>query len=196
MTTGKTFAPTRKGARTRPLFLVLALALTTGCYQTIGGGYANKFAGDPIDRTGSHGGRIHYVLASDDAIKAEGGGASIHGKIDLQIGEYGVRASDAFGVMWTQALSSHVRGFVRPSLDLVVLGVEEPPAGQKAGDPFVGIGADVEGGVLFDAGGPLIEVGLQLGGDVGYTGQGTGAYLALFVGFGWLTDWKMDLVTD
>jgi len=177
----------------RPHAFVAALAATTltapGCYQSIGLGYAPRVAGEPT----GHGAGGHWLFTGEEVV-ADHGGAGVVSKVEITAGPWGARFTDVLGVMLSDALSDGVLSFVRPGVALLVMGIDDD--GREEPPLWVGLGAEVEGGLLVRAGGVWVEIGGRVGGDLGYTGLGTALHAGVFVSLGWVTELELDLVTD
>ncbi|MFO0747835.1 MAG: hypothetical protein U1F43_19535 [Myxococcota bacterium] len=168
--------------------LIVLAASLGGCYQATGLGNQNHFGGEPT----GHSFEAHWVMTGDDIVD---GGAMPTAGIDIIAGPWGLRSSDVLGAMVAEKVSDTMTGFVRPGLAVLVIGVEDD--GRKNPPLWFGIGAVLEGGVMVRVGdGQFIEIGAKVSGDLGYSGDGTGAQAGVFIGYGFTTKWDLDLVTD
>jgi hypothetical protein len=154
---------------------LLPLATLTGCYQSLGGGYTHRFGGVPE----GHAGEVQYVVAVGAMNDLEL--AVPMGKIGFATGDWGFRLSNGLGAM--VVTEGMARIFWRPALALVF--GEERERRDEDSRFFFGLGAEMDGGLLFEVGdGLFIELGGRVGGDLGVTGRGTAAFAGAFLSLG------------
>lgn len=157
---------------------VCACATLGGCYQAITAGYHHRFAEE-----GGPGFEGRYRLAIGEVID-NGDEPAATLEVAIAGGSWGMRAADIIGVMVPGEVADDVLAFFRPGLSFVVLGAE---AGDD--DVWIGIGAEAEVGFVFTIGDDMmIELGTRGGGDLSYTGEGSGAFFGAFLGIGWQSD--------
>lgn len=172
--------------RSGAILLIAALALG-GCYQSIGGGYLNRFVGEPT----GHGGEGHWVFTGADVAGAHGGVVPF-GKFAASGGEFGFRAADTFGMMFSDSVGEQLLAFARPGLSLLVAGFDDD--GRKEPPLWFGIGLDADVGVMVRTGDDFfVELGANLGADLGYAGLGTSLRAGVFVSLGWVTHLDFDI---
>lgn len=155
--------------------LALPFLSSPGCYQSLGAGYANRFAavpdGDSLE--------VQYSFAIGAMNDLEL--AAPMAKVGLATGDWGFRLTDVIGVM--VATEGEARAFWRPGLALVFGEERERPAEDSRF--FFGLGAEMDAGVLFEVGeGLFLELGGRVGGDLGLTGRGTAAFAGAFIAIG------------
>jgi hypothetical protein len=156
--------------------LALVAMLASACYQALGGGYTGRLAdrgGDSVELSYLMG--FGEILGSDEP--------TMTAKITVMGGGWGVRVADVFGVMAQENLDG-ASFFLRPGLALFVLGVEARDA--RDDEVWVGIGAELDVGFLFELGDELgLELGARTGYDLSYTGTGSGGFIGVFAAFAW-----------
>lgn len=154
---------------------LLLLCVISGCYQSLGGGYISRSSGVPK----GHAGEFHYVVAVGAINDLEL--AAPMAKVAFTTGDWGFRFADTLGAMVaTEGMS---RVFWRPGLSLVF--GEERKHRDEDSRFFFGLGAEMDAGLLIEAGEELfVELGATVGGDLGLTGRGTAAFAGVFVSLG------------
>lgn len=166
------------------LVMSLAALAATGCYQALGAGYAHRFA-----ERGGHAFEGSYLFGLGEAFGDDTPLA--FAKATVMGGEWGVRGADVIGVMAQEDLDG-ATFFLRPGVAFLVIGAEfrEPAASDRI---WAGIGAEVDVGFLIEAGDSVgIEIGARAGGDLSYTGVGSGGFVGAFLSFAWVwegPDW-------
>ena len=164
------------------MFGVVAVASlgSGGCYQVLHVGYHERFA-----ERGGRSFEAGYVaglgpLEDDEPFPIV--------KAEVAAGAWGVRGAGAIGAMFMADVSDATRFFVRPLLACLVIGAEERTDGRE--DLWFGVGAEADLGVAFEAfdDDTFIELGLRGGGDLSYTGNGSGGFVGIFLGWAWGVD--------
>ncbi|MBL8787259.1 MAG: hypothetical protein JNJ59_20305 [Deltaproteobacteria bacterium] len=157
-----------------------------GCYQSVTLGYANQLSQSP-----GHGFEAQYNIAVGETGHDDWVAGLL--KVSMAGGAWGLRGADGIGVMGVLPAGG-VDVFFRPALDVFVIGVEEGKAGRED-KTWVGIGAELEAGILARGDDVGVELGVRVGGDLSYTGQGGGGFCGVFVGLSWESTWDLDFVT-
>ena len=147
-----------------------------GCYTSLGGGYVHRFA-----EHGGHGAEGHMLFTVGDGVHEDF--VPMYAKVTVAGGSWGVRGAAVAGIAPSVEVGDDVWFFGRPGLAYVVIG-HESPRGEDG--TWVGIGLETDLGLRFRIGDRhALEVGVRGGGDISYTGDGSGAFVGAFVGVGW-----------
>jgi len=157
-----------------------------GCYQSVTLGYVNSLSDSP-----GHGFEAQYNIAVGET----GGEDWVAGllKISMAGGPWGLRGADGLGVMAVLPAGG-LQVFARPALDVFVIGSEKR-AGLDELKTWIGIGAELEAGILAMGDDVGFELGVRAGGDLSYTGHGGGGFCGVFLGLSWESRWDLDFVT-
>jgi len=169
-------------ARATNTWVAAAMTTLSGCYHALGAGYTHRFA-----EHGGHAFEGSFLLGMGEVL---GDDTPVgFGKITVMGGDWGVRAADTLGVMAQEDLGG-AAFFVRPGLAILVIGAE---LHDELNDRvWLGIGAELDAGFLIEAGDAGIEIGVRAGGDLSYTGVGSGGFVGAFLSFAWVwggPDW-------
>lgn len=155
--------------------LALAVCGLGGCYQSLGAGYVQRFGAVPAGH--SIEGQMTVAVGAMNGLDL----AAPMGKLALAAGDWGFRYATLVGAMVVSE-GDAVSALWRPGVGLV-FGEERLTAAEEPRFYF-GLGAEMDGGMLFELGGVFLELGARIGADLGLTGRGSAVFLGGFLALG------------